>query len=319
MDDRSPPRLAGDWLIELLEHPQDAGLRQRHDAWLAADPANAADWAEIQHTFELLRRTTPALGDRWSPAADSRAARAGSGRRRRVAGAIALALAACLAAVALPGVLVRLSADAVTGTAETSRMLLADGSIVRLAPDSALAVEIAGGERRVRLLRGTAFFEVHPDPDRPFRVATESLEATVLGTAFEVATADRSTRVAVQEGSVRVDGPALLPPVTERLGAGDTLRVSTGGVVRGRLPADQVAAWRDGLLLANDRSVAEVVDDLRPYFDGLLVLRGDRLAAQPLTGVYRLADPAAALEAIAAAQGAAVYRISPWLLVVAGD
>jgi transmembrane sensor len=63
---------------------------------------------------------------------------------------------------------------------------LADGSNVRLAPGSAVAFDDRGAERRVRLLRGTTWFDIVHDPRRPFRVATGGITTTVLGTAFEV-------------------------------------------------------------------------------------------------------------------------------------
>ncbi len=66
------------------------------------------------------------------------------------------------------------------------------------------------------------------------------------------------------------------------------------------MPADQVASWMQGQLVVKNRPVGEVVDALRPYFDGLVVLRGTALADQPLTGVYNLSDPVEALRAVRA-------------------
>lgn len=343
MDDRSRPRRASEWLIELAERPADGDLRRSFDAWLTADPANARDWAEVERTYSLLGQTAPAHTAEWRdersgtpvappvatvrptgqrvrprPVAD-RQRPVQQGRRRPLAGLAAAGLAAGVALAVLPGAVTRLSADAVTATAEVRSLLLADGSRVHLAPQTAIAVSVTDAGRSVRLLAGSAFFEVRPDPRRPFHVDAGLLDATVLGTAFEVSRDGGAGSVAVEEGSVRVETEAGNPPLVARLGAGDRVRLASQGVVvRDRVPPDRVATWRDGVLVANDRPVAEVVDELRRYHRGLLVLRGDRLAAQPLTGVYSLADPAAALDAIADAQGASVYRLSPWVLVIAG-
>ena len=84
-------------------------------------------------------------------------------------------------------------------------------------------------------------------------------------------------------------------------------------------PPDQVAAWRRGRLIANDRPVSEVVDELRPYFSGLIVLTDGAFGRRRVTGVYDLHDPVAALRALAQAhRGVSVRRISPWLMVVSG-
>ena len=62
----------------------------------------------------------------------------------------------------------------------------------------------------------------------------------------------------------------------------------------------------------------DVVDRLRPYFRGTIILAPSAPAGRSVTGVYNLADPVAALRGIARAQGATVSRITPWILLVSG-
>lgn len=306
------PGSAAEWLIALRERPQDAALARRFAEWLEADPAHAEDFAEIERTYAVLGQALTEPPVRVAPCPVR--------RRRAVAAIGAMAVAACLAVFVVPEGPVWISADAATGIGETRDVRLSDGTGVRLAPDSAVAVAMTDAVRQVEVLKGRAFFEVRSDPQRPFRVTAGALRATVVGTAFETAHIGGASSVSVQEGVVRAETGDAATPVSERLEAGDTLRLTaTGSAVRGRLPVDEIALWRQGLLVAHDRPVAEVVNDLRSYFDGALLLYGRLLADQPLTGVYGLSDPAAALQAIAAAQGASVYRISPWLMVIAGD
>jgi transmembrane sensor len=61
--------------------------------------------------------------------------------------------------------------------------------------------------------------------------------------------------------------------------------------------------------------MADVVDDLRRYFAGSIVLVDADLAARRVTGVYNLADPVGALRAIVGAHGGSVRQVSPWLLL----
>ncbi len=56
---------------------------------------------------------------------------------------------------------------------ELRSLTLEDGTQVRLGPESALGVDFTAGERRVRLLKGEAFFDVVPNAARPFRVAAD--------------------------------------------------------------------------------------------------------------------------------------------------
>ncbi|MFD0387760.1 hypothetical protein ACFQ4K_07885 [Tistrella bauzanensis] len=123
---------------------------------------------------------------------------------------------------------------------------------------------------------------------------------------------DDETRVAVREGRVRVARSGGNAPAEAVLQAGDWAALGDTGAPRlGHRAAGDIAVWTDGQVIARDRPVAEVVDALRPYLTGLVLVRGDDLARQPLTGVYSLTDPLAALRAIAGAQHAHIRQITP--------
>lgn len=316
------PGTASEWLVALAEQPANAALRSAFDRWLAASPEHARDWAEISRTSLAISSAAPAEPAEWAGFLDRRrAARAARGhwRRRWLGRLAALAAAACLV-VFFQGetLLIRLEADHVTATAEQRRLELADGTVVLLAPESAIDADYSNAARRVRLLKGEAFFEVAGGDRRPFAVEAGGVEARDIGTAFEVRLGARTTDVAVRDGivDVTVSGAAR----SERLLAGEWARVARDGKVeRGQQAPDLVASWTAGQLVVKNRPVAEVVDALRPYFDGVIVLRGSRLAGEPLTGVYNLADPVEALRAVARAQGATLRRISPWMIVISGD
>ena len=233
-------------------------------------------------------------------------------------GAVAAGIAAAIVLAVFPTLRWQFTADHVTATAETATIHLADGSTVRLAPESVLEVTDGEDARGTRLLRGAAFFEVVRDPGRPFKVQAELLDVTVLGTAFEVRVDESGTDVAVRQGSVQVDRPRRSAR-SQKLKAGDWVRITArGAMTHGTQPPAQVAAWLQGRLIVKDRPAGEVVDALRPYYSGIVVLRGDTLASQPLTGVYDLSDPVAALKAVASALGATTDQLSPWVLVISG-
>lgn len=327
---------AARWLVALEEDAGDDALRARFNAWLAASPANAAAWAATSDIYDMMAKTPPAHADRWAPHVVAR----GDGRRVAVTGVsggqpsdrpsprrtparrglvmgAAAALAACLAILVMPSVLLRLEADHVTSTAELRSIHLADGSTVHLAPDSAIGIETDGDQRRVRLVKGEAFFQVVADADRPFAVAAREVTTTVLGTAFNVRLGDRAAMVAVHEGRVRVDHAAGPLPAPQGLKAGDWVRVGwNGSVQHGTAPPDEAGSWRHGQIVARDRLLADVVDDLRRYHAGVILLTDGDFGQRRVSGVYNLADPAAALHAIAAAHGGVARQLSPWVLVI---
>jgi transmembrane sensor len=306
MDDKARTE-ATRWLILLQEQPGDSALDEAFRTWLAASPVNASAWAETRALGDLIAQSPPRHADQWRHKPRQ--------ARTMVAATAALAIAAAIVVALMPNLLLRATADYATGTAQLRAVALPDGSVAQLAPDSAIDVDYAGSRRAIRLLAGAAFFEVERDVARPFTVLADGVETTVLGTAFDVRLTGDGTIVAVQRGAVRVDRAGQ----NEQLGPGDWIRATASGTARGKAPPDEVGAWVRGELVAHDQPVAEVVDELRAYFHGAILVTDDALGAQRVTGLYDLGDPAQTLRAIAMTHGATVRQISPWLLVLSED
>ncbi len=315
------PQTASEWIVALHDRPHDAALRHRHQGWLAADPAHQQDWHETLHVWRLLGLTVPAHADLWAARPATVFKQRALWRRKGIGfGLAAAALAACLALIWAPGVLLSIQADHVTADGQMRSIALPDGSQVHLAPGSALRVDFAPEQRRVELLAGQAFFEVVPNSSTPFAVLSDHVQTTVLGTAFDVQHGPHGINVAVNRGLVQVamrPNAATAPFAPQRLAAGEGVYVGEDGISQNWKTAPTlIAAWRQGQLVAKDLPVADAVERLRHYFKGWIVLADDELARQPLTGVYTLSDPLTALRAIAGAQGAEVKEISPWILVL---
>ena len=310
---------AAAWLVRLSERPDDDVVRARFEAWRTQDPLNADIWARTARAYHLVGQAPPHHRDQWQVYATTRAADRPPRpvRRRRRAMGLAAALAACLVIAAAPQVLLRLEADMVTGTAELVTTMLDDGTRLHLAPESAVDVAFADRVRQVRLLKGEAFFEVAPDPSRPFRVTAGNTAATVLGTAFEGLRGKDGVTFAVQHGRLQVTDDTPSPAVSERLEAGQWLRVTPhDATTRGTVGPDDVAAWRRGELVARDRPAGEIVAVLRRYHTGTIVVHDAAFAERRVSGLYDLRDPATTLRDLAASHGAVVRQLSPWLLIV---
>lgn len=324
-------REATEWLILLQEEPDDDSLRRRFDVWRAASPLNEAAWATTRHVFGMVAATSPVHADKWGPfvARQSAPARTRAAsvagivdalKRRWLLATMGAAVAAAFALVAAPMALVQLQSDYTTATAAMRLIELQDGSEVTLAPASAIAVSYEAGERRVRLLRGEAFFQVKPDKERPFRVVAGDVQALVVGTSFDVRWESGGISVAVQEGIVQVGASEGAFTATERLEAGQAVKIARKGEIRrGDEPPHLIAGWRQGQLFAQDRSLRDAVDELRRYWGGAIVLTDGALGDLRITGAYNLDDPEEALRGMARAHGAKVRRVTPWVLVVSGS
>ncbi len=328
---------AVEWVILLREEPDDADVRTRFDAWLAASPANARAWADTAHAYDRAGDTRPVYSSPVRPAEQRPVLpqgpvpytphRRGKARRTTAPAAarrlprrrtlIAGAAAAGLAIVAAPSLMLRAEADHLTGTGELEKVTLADGSVARLAPGSAIAVAYAANHRQVRLLKGEAWFDVRHDAARPFYVDAKGVTTTVLGTAFDVRLDSEGVTTELARGRVRVDYSRAAPPVSEQLMPGQTVRVAFDGVVtRDTRPVDQVAAWRNRQIAVRNRPATEVIDALRPWYSGVIIVRGDGFARQRVTGIYNAADPVEALKGLTQAYGGSVSTVTPWLIVL---
>lgn len=308
-------RQASAWLVLLEDAPEDDALRAEFMDWLMASPAHLAAWEETARVSDLIATAGPLPQNSFSQAPGS--GRSTWFRNIRPARALApLAMAACLAWIAVPYIALQLRSDATTGAGELRQVTLDDGSRVQLAPTTAIAFSNDAAGRRLNLLRGEAWFDVTHDETHPFKVIAGDNTVTVLGTAFSVRKTDTGTDVAVQRGQVAVTASDGTRSDRVELVAGQS--VSTDGTVitRGTVRPDRVASWRDGIAIVNDLPVGDVIDRIRPWYKGYIIARGPGLKDRHVNGVYDLRDPDLALKALAEAHKVTVSRVSPWLRIV---
>ncbi|WP_428675156.1 FecR family protein [Reyranella sp.] len=311
---------AARWLVALEDDPDDADLRSRIDAWRAADPAHDAAWRDTAHVHALMPAAASGEFAARQPGATTARRGGRQGFGQRIAAGVLTAVAAGILLLLAPGLVLRLQSDQVTTTAEVRSIALDDGSLVLLGADSAIALLDRDANRGIRLLKGEAFFQVAPDPERPFKVVARDVEVTVLGTSFNVRLGVEGAEVAVATGVVQVATTVEDRAVSLYLEPGNWARIgATRPVERGALRTDEVAPWRRGQIVARDRPMADVIDELRRYYQGAIVVADDALRGRRVTGVYNLGDPKAALNAIVGAHGGAVRQVSPWLLIAWGS
>jgi transmembrane sensor len=175
-------------------------------------------------------------------------------------------------------------------------MTLPDGSRVVLDADSAIRVAYSAGERAVFLDRGRAYFAVAKNPARPFRVSTDQLSVTAVGTAFDVSRLSASEQVLTTEGVVRVvaagaTGSARLLPAGQRLTRnGASLSVEAVDLMR-------ESAWRDGRIVFTGRCLSDVAEQMNRYASGRLVVT-PTAGALAISGVFAIDNADGLAEAL---------------------
>lgn len=299
-----------DLIIRFQEDPKNPVANELISRWRARGPDHEAAWAEVAEIHGMTGKIID--GQRKA----EKAKRALS-RRKVILGGVAGLAVAGAGALSGPGLLLRARADHITSTAELRRIALSDGSIITLGPDSAVKIQFTPGIRAVELLTGMAFFEVSPDASRPFRVAADKLTITVLGTAFDISRDADVLSVSVEHGIVEAAVPALAAQGGP-LSQGDwmTLDKRSLHVERGNRDASLIAAWREGMIVAERETVASVVARIARWRQGRVVIADPRFGRLRISGVFDLGDPLAALEAVVHLHGGTVRQLSPWLTII---
>jgi transmembrane sensor len=173
-------------------------------------------------------------------------------------------------------------------TARTVR--LADGSTLILRPGAVVDVRLTASERRLRLERGQARFQVAHDR-RPFTVFAGQGRVTARGTLFDVALSpDRRVMVRLIEGAVDVSFPRRSPdaaePVIRRLRPGETISFPLEEPARAQRSATPARA--ETVETRASISAPDVTRDFESISIAELVAAANRRAERPI----RLAEPA---------------------------
>jgi transmembrane sensor len=176
--------------------------------------------------------------------------------------------------------------------------VLKDGSRLHLNTETTVHVEIDRDARRVTLDRGELFVEVAHDVERPFTVVTRFGGATATGTAFAVRDAVDRAFVTVTEGRVRV---AARDGETQTLEPGEQAELGSTDVTTRHVDRASAASWKDGELVYDGVTLAELVEDLNRYLPRRMSITDPVLGARRVSAVLRLGDQEEMLEALSRA------------------
>ncbi|WP_456024915.1 FecR family protein [Pseudomonas protegens] len=309
------------WLSLLHDRPS-AGDQLTFSQWLRADPAHAEAYAQAQVVWELSESPARTLADEEALALQGFLDAMDRPRRPQLLRwSGALAMAACLLLMVSLGNgwqpqrwIDDLGADYVSAPGEIRTVTLADQSQVTLDADSAIAVDFTHGERHVQLRRGAGFFTV-THTGEPFVVAAEKGEARVLGTQFEVRLQPHGAQVTVLSGRVGVT--ADRGGEQQILTAGQQVAYGEGTAQKlHSVDSEAQLAWRQGWLTYYKSTLGDVVEDLRRYYPGRIVLLNDELAARKVSGSFPSKDPHAVLNSLQGVMGFEQHQVLGHLIIL---
>ena len=337
-------RAAAEWAAELSSAEISPRRIAQWQQWLAASEAHRDAFDRIQSTLLAIDRSagenipwpteaeiaTDAYDGSvpisvWKARSSRAAERAGRGRawldtlrRRRgiavgLAASIVVAIAAPIALQFIHSTQVEPSVTIVeTRAGENRDVSLADGSILSVGARSVLWATLSRDAREVTLERGEAFFRVAKDPARPFTVKIGNASVVAVGTAFNIRRTHARVVVAVADGVVKVDAPAMqgASAASAQLRVGQQLSLNSidGSSRMEVVDAGGIATWREGLLQYRDEPLPSVVADVNRYSESEIVIADPAVAELRVTGTVFANDVESWLQSLEAALPVRVIR-----------
>ncbi|CAI8821408.1 FecR family protein [Pseudomonas zeae] len=289
---------AARWFVRLQEPAIEADEQQRFDAWLNEHPQHRDE-------FQLLQGLWSAADLLSAPRLEALAETPPNRRQRRPL--LRYAVAASVLAVALGlGLFSGLNhpggyrAEFATALGERKHVALPDGSVIDLNSRSRLQVRFEQDRRLIELSEGEAMFSVAHDTSRPFVVEAGSGKVTVTGTRFDVRRDVAQTRVAVEQGTVKVQGRDAADDQFISLSAGLGTHVDAQGQVAAAYSVNpaELTAWRSGKLVFNNASLSEVAAEVSRYREKPLTVANPAVASLRLTSVFKSDNTDALLKAL---------------------
>lgn len=318
--DQQTEREAIAWFTRMNGRPSRVD-RQNFEDWRKT-PVHAAAYERVSSLWSSAGGLGASLGYADRSAIGAHLKRIEELRRRRSgkkAGASILSVLLALGAfgwlwLERPHFLQDMRADHVAARGEQRSITLPDGSTVLLDADSAVTVDMTDKERRVGLLRGTAYFEVQPS-SIPFIVDAANGHSRVLGTAFDISVTQEGANVTLARGSLQVSLNDAQTSVVLKPGES----VAYGGKGLGAVGSVEISdamAWREGRLVFNNMRLSDVLAQIERNREGRIVLIGEALAERRVSGSLLLADTDAALDAVQSIAGFQMQKLGSRLVII---
>lgn len=157
------------------------------------------------------------------------------------------------------------------------QLKLPDGTRVWLNAASSLSYPTAftGPQRKVTVT-GEAYFEVAPNPQQPFVVATARSVVEVLGTRFNIRAYEAASQISTTlvDGAVRVsaDQKGISSVV---LKPGQVSILTATQMLVDKADTDKTLAWKNGYFNFDGATLQQVLNELQRWYDIDVVYEGN--------------------------------------------
>lgn len=289
---------AARWFVRLQEPAVDVVAHRQFESWLNEHPQHRDEFEWLQVLWKAADLVPAARLQALCEQAPVR-----SKRRPMMRYAVAASVLTVAVGLGLFNVLQQpppYTAEFSTALGERRQVALPDGSVVDLDSRSRIQVRFEKDRRAIELSEGEAMFSVEHDTSRPFVVEAGSGKVTVTGTRFDVRRGSADTRVVVEQGTVKVQGRDAAADDFVSLTAGLGTHVDAGGKVAGAYAVNpaEMTAWRNGKLVFNNASLADVAEQVSRYREKPLKVGTAAVGNLRLTSVFKSDNTDALLKAL---------------------
>lgn len=286
-----------DLLVKYLLQEASPGESQSVDQWLAADPANRRYFDQLKLIWEeslRLGRPADVPGEEeaaWETLREKMHRSAQRAPQHRAAHRTPIRTIgwAAIATTAAAAILLFLwwrptsaSWQQVAAGNSIRTDTLADGSIVTLNKHATLSTSTVN--HRTVTLSGEAFFRISPDKHHPFKIHTNRLTITVLGTSFNIRNEHDTTIVTVETGLIEIRNRVN----DVRVKAGETITLGQfDAVLKPRTTTPVLYNYyQPRTFVCHDTPLGELVDALNQAYGDSIIIENPALRKLPITTTF---------------------------------
>lgn len=285
---------ASAWFMRRRDGVSDLREEQAFQAWLAQSPLHRQEYERLTQVWDDMA----ALPRHAAVRAPASAMRAAAPRRpafARWGGALAALLLAAGAAYQYLPVSYTSVANAST---QTRSLELPDGTRLHANVGTRLSVRYTLAERHIRIDAGEVYIDAATDR-RPLTVAAGDAQLRDIGTEFNVLLLPDTLQVGVRSGQVMLDVGGPDRSARQTLKAGDSVLMARADprlLRRLQVPATEIGAWQDGVVVVHDVTLQQLAGYLGLYRDAPVRFADERARGLRLSGTLDLRQPEAFLD-----------------------
>src|SRR5690606_21350349 len=142
-----------------------------------------------------------------------------------------------------------------------------------------------GADNREVELLGEAYFEVSPNPSKPFLVHANDQQIKVLGTGFNIrAYPDNPTMTTLAHGKVRIEQKNATTGYSVTLKPGEQVVSAQSGLQHQNADVEQIIAWKNGVFSYKKSNLQAITTELERWYDVEFVFENRSIPTKQITG-----------------------------------